>query len=76
MFEVVHEDTIVASGRVRTVNNGEEVLVASPYSHIPASDYDNLQMTSKDSYTELRLRGYEYEGEFKGIVRASPDGKN
>lgn len=32
-------------------------------------------MTSKDIYKELRLRGYQYSGLFRGIKSASTDGK-
>lgn len=63
-----------ASGKISAVDDGEEVLLACP-PLASGEDVDCIEMSAEDIYKDLRLRGYEYEGQFKGIVKAQSTGK-
>ncbi|KAH6934603.1 hypothetical protein HPB50_025689 [Hyalomma asiaticum] len=69
-------DTVVATGTIRVAEGNEaSVGVESLSSPSDALTYD---LSAEDIYKELRLRGYEYEGLFRGILKAdlhTPSGK-
>lgn len=70
MFEILQGDTLVVTGYVRsTAQPAEEKL----NSCLSPNDEKEL-MTSEDVYKELRLRGYGYDGIFRGIRRATTTG--
>jgi len=62
-FEIVEANTIVASGNIRAA---ETIEKNQPNSSLPISPTE-LLLNNEDIYKELRLRGYEYNGFFKGI---------
>lgn len=71
-FEVSENGTSVVSGIVHVLSKPESQRM-NP-SLIP--DYNEPQeMTTRDIYKELRLRGYQYAGLFRGIKSASITGR-
>lgn len=75
-FELVHDEKIKCSGKIRTVEQGEEALLDRPEEDGPFADINDLEMKAKDLYHELWIRGYEYEGEFRGLISAESNGKS
>ena len=74
-FELVHNGKVKFSGTVRSLAGDEQdVLVEYPRTQNQFPGLYNMEMKSKDVYQELRLRCYEYEGEFKGILAAEIKG--
>ncbi|XP_069699383.1 fatty acid synthase-like [Periplaneta americana] len=68
-FEVVEGKTAVVTGSFYLSDNiSEDMVELEPPA--PACGDDELQLTSRDIYKELRLRGYHYKGVFRSIVSA------
>lgn len=70
-FEITENGVTVVSGRVQLINShsaGEDDVVDV----IPVNDYPVLNQ--KEFYKELRLRGYHYNGLFRGVEEARADG--
>ncbi|XP_077526185.1 fatty acid synthase-like isoform X2 [Haemaphysalis longicornis] len=67
-FEVSEGGTVVATGRVRMAEQGVELLDKEP----PGAPSEEVEydLDAEDIYKELRLRGYEYHGAFRGILKA------
>ncbi|KAH6942266.1 hypothetical protein HPB50_002653 [Hyalomma asiaticum] len=67
-FEVCEAGTVAASGRIRMAEKGEKLLEKEP----PGTPNEcvTYELESEDIYKELRLRGYEYSGGFRGIIKA------
>ena len=57
----------VVSGRVRVPDNVSHERASLEYFEPQTSD-DLLELSSRDIYKELRLRGYNYHGDFCGLV--------
>ncbi|XP_046608837.1 fatty acid synthase-like [Neodiprion virginianus] len=70
-FEIVDGDTSVVTGFVRTVSNAAQECIRREL--LPGKNED-LVLRSKDIYKELRLRGYQYTGLFRGLKEASLKG--
>ncbi|KAK8766020.1 hypothetical protein V5799_007201 [Amblyomma americanum] len=75
-FEVSEGCTLVASGRIRVAEEGEEILGKStpgpPVEAVPC------EVDTEEIYKDLRLRGYGYSGSFQSILKADlhkPHGK-
>ena len=65
-FEISERDTLVCSGFISMLT-----------SSIDTNDNDHNEdfpLTSSDVYKELRLRGYDYGSDFRGIVRTNIEG--
>lgn len=69
-FEVSEGTSVVMTGTVRAVKNGEPIKDLTPWIK---SEETNI-MDHKDFYKELRLRGYHYADLFKSIVEVKSDG--
>ncbi|KAH8036444.1 hypothetical protein HPB51_000546 [Rhipicephalus microplus] len=67
-FEVCEAGTVAASGRIRTAEKGEKLLEKEPPG--PPAETVTYELQADDIYKELRLRGYEYYGSFRGIIKA------
>lgn len=70
LFEITEAGSLVASGRI--------VELHSPINTVTKHNdkiQSNMVISSSDVYKELRLRGYEYEGLFQGIVQTDLDCK-
>ena len=75
-FEICENSDLLVSGRIYQPECGprmckEEVKVTQR--NIVSED-DNFRLTSKDVYKELKLKGYDYEGAFMGIISADNRG--
>ncbi|XP_067209348.1 fatty acid synthase-like [Linepithema humile] len=68
-FEIIERDSVVVTGIVRTVSNIEQEM--TPNGLLPMDTDEEEHMTSRDIYKELKLRGYQYTGEFCGLNSAS-----
>ncbi|XP_044764578.1 fatty acid synthase-like [Coccinella septempunctata] len=69
-FEIIEGGVDIVSGTVRSVPNDEKVDFANIM--IPM-DPDECILKTKDVYKELRLRGYNYKGAFRGIQEVNCD---
>ncbi|KAM7297633.1 fatty acid synthase [Ixodes scapularis] len=67
-FEVYEAGTVAASGRIFLAENGQYLLDDEAPSGPPETV--TFDLDAEDIYKELRLRGYEYSGSFKGILKA------
>jgi len=72
-FELKESDTIVASGQISTSTSIEKefLKLATPKNKKPK----HLPLDSTDVYKELRLKGYDYNGPFRGIQKIDHTGK-
>jgi fatty acid synthase len=66
-FEVLEGGAAVVSGTVRVPENVSNET-ASLELFEPQGTEDLLELSSRDIYKELRLRGYNYQGDFCGLV--------
>ncbi|EDW12340.1 fatty acid synthase [Drosophila mojavensis] len=64
-FEICEGSSLVASGKMRLVANGQDLLLNLPA--LPGSA-GLAKLCTKDVYKEMRLRGYDYSGVFQGIL--------
>jgi fatty acid synthase len=73
-FEVVEGGAAVVTGAVRLPENASQERVSVEFCEPQTSD-DLLELSSQDIYKELRLRGYNYQGEFCGLVSLNNSGE-
>nr|AMK38868.1 fatty acid synthase 1 [Colaphellus bowringi] len=66
-FEVLEGESIVVAGEI-TIEQREKAI-----ERLPVIPSDSNMMNSKDIYKELRLRGYNYNGEFQAIREVNLD---
>jgi fatty acid synthase len=66
-FEVFEGGATVVSGTVRVPENVSHETASLEFIE-PQSTEDLLELSSQDIYKELRLRGYNYQGDFCGLV--------
>ncbi|XP_068630161.1 fatty acid synthase-like, partial [Battus philenor] len=67
-FELSENGSTVVTGRIRAEDNPGEEFVELP---LPLEDSGFLRMSAKDFYKELKLRGYQYSGQFRGVVECN-----
>ncbi|KAL6446819.1 hypothetical protein ACFW04_001327 [Cataglyphis niger] len=73
-FEIIEGNNTVVTGTVRIPINIEDEKICTTF--IDRNDNDEEVMSTKDIYKELKVRGYQYTGEFRGLKSASIRGKN
>lgn len=56
-------------GTVHTISNPKQEMI--PNNLLPENDNEEEHMTARDIYKELKLRGYQYGGWFRGLKSAS-----
>jgi fatty acid synthase len=66
-FEVLEGGETVVSGTVRVPDNVSSETASMEFVEPQDSD-DLLELSAQDIYKELRLRGYNYQGDFRGLV--------
>lgn len=66
-FEIIEGDAAVVTGRAYVPEDVNKELLNLP-EQTPSEGEDLITLDSRDVYKELRLRGYQYSGLFKGIV--------
>lgn len=62
-------DSVVVTGEVSVGINADQDNVS--YDLIPQDDNEEEQMSARDIYKELKLRGYQYSGRFRGLRSAT-----
>ncbi|KZC12654.1 Fatty acid synthase [Dufourea novaeangliae] len=70
-FEISEDTTTVVTGQIRKINNPSQEMI--PAKLLPEID-DEEDLTVTDIYKELKLRGYEYAGVFRGLKSATIKG--
>lgn len=60
------------TGTVHEIPNPEDEMVQT---ELLSENNEDEHMTARDIYKELRLRGYQYSGWFRGLQSASISGK-
>ncbi|KAL6424537.1 hypothetical protein ACFW04_009934 [Cataglyphis niger] len=73
-FEIIEGGNIIVTGTVRIPINIENEKICTTF--IDRNDNDKEEMNTKDIYKELKLRGYQYTNEFRGLKSASITGRN
>lgn len=71
-FEICESGTLTVSGRIFVPENIENEEL--PLEPLELQDTVNIELDSKDIYKELRLRGYDYGGLFRGVLKADSCG--
>ncbi|KYM96882.1 Fatty acid synthase [Cyphomyrmex costatus] len=71
-FEITEEDRVVVTGTVYETSNPELEMTSID---LLWENSEKEFMTVRDIYTELKLRGYQYSGWFRGLKSASISGK-
>ena len=66
-FEISESGSLSVSGKIREVDSSEADV-------LPCKERPVMELSSKDVYKELRLRGYDYGGDFRGISAAEING--
>ncbi|KAK8785380.1 hypothetical protein V5799_008255 [Amblyomma americanum] len=66
-FVISEAGTVVCTGRIRMAAAGEKVLEKGPPG--PPPETVVYELDAADFYKELRLRGYEYQGAFQGVLK-------
>ncbi|XP_026740412.1 fatty acid synthase-like [Trichoplusia ni] len=72
-FEIVESGTSIVTGRIYAKKNvGQDYRVLP---NLPEVSGPNIKhMLTKDFYKELRLRGYQYSGLFRGVLGCNVEG--
>lgn len=60
------------TGTVYETSNPEQEMI--PTDILPENDDEEEDMSARDIYKELKLRGYQYSGWFRGLNSASVSG--
>ncbi|XP_011875303.1 PREDICTED: fatty acid synthase-like [Vollenhovia emeryi] len=72
-FEIIEGGNVIVTGIVRIPTNiANEKIPTDLVEHADEEE----EMNTKDIYKELRLRGYQYSGVFRGLKSASVTGSN
>ncbi|XP_049523992.1 fatty acid synthase-like [Dermacentor silvarum] len=73
-FEVMEDGTLAASGCIRAVQGG-----ASPIdTELPVASTEGItyELDAEDIYKDLAVRGHDYQGAFRGIMKADIQGSH
>ncbi|KAL6267253.1 hypothetical protein P5V15_000327 [Pogonomyrmex californicus] len=71
-FEITEENSVIVTGIVYETLNPEQDMI--PTDLLPQNNDEEEHMTNRDIYKELKLRGYQYNGGFRGLKTASISG--
>ncbi|XP_012058765.1 PREDICTED: fatty acid synthase-like [Atta cephalotes] len=71
-FEITEGDSVVVTGTVYEALNSEQEMI--PINLLSGNNDEDEDMTARDIYKELKLRGYQYKGFFRGLKSASISG--
>lgn len=72
-FEISENGQLKVTGRITLTEEGETTLLDC--GHMGEKAGGGMELKSGDIYKDLRLRGYDYETAFRGIVTANSNGK-
>ena len=73
-FEVVEGGAAIVTGRIYVPEDVNKECVNMPPIEEKNNDPSMLPLSARDVYKELRLRGYNYKGLFRGITYANNEG--
>ncbi|CAG2053808.1 unnamed protein product, partial [Timema podura] len=73
-FELCESGSVTVSGRIYVPEDVEKETLELPTPTIPISDSKLLKLSTADIYKDLRLRGYDYSGVFRGILESDNKG--
>ncbi|KOC60060.1 Fatty acid synthase [Habropoda laboriosa] len=65
-FEICENGSVAVTGKISVPESPDKMLLNIP-PVVPKVERDLLDLNANDIYKELRLRGYDYDGVFKGI---------
>ncbi|XP_036142705.1 fatty acid synthase-like isoform X1 [Monomorium pharaonis] len=71
-FEITEGDSVVVTGTAYDTSNPQQEMISTGL--LSKNNDEEEQMTDRDIYKELKLRGYQYSGWFRGIKSASVSG--
>lgn len=71
-FEICESGTLAVSGKIYVPEDIEKEEL--PLEPLELEDKVNIELDSSDIYKELRLRGYDYQGLFRGVTKADSCG--
>ncbi|XP_018336014.1 fatty acid synthase [Agrilus planipennis] len=74
-FEICEGGSVAVSGKIRVPDDVSKEVLNLPKLEAK-QDKDVFSLTTPDIYKELRLRGYDYEGVFRGIAESDNYGLN
>ena len=72
-FEICEGGSVAVSGKIRVPEDATKEFLNLP-KQVVKSEADLLPLATLDIYKELRLRGYDYEGIFRGISESDNRG--
>lgn len=72
-FEICEGGSVAVSGKIYRPEDVNKEMLNLP--EPKASTKDALPLNSGDIYKELRLRGYDYEGQFRGVTVSDSEGR-
>ncbi|CAH0549735.1 unnamed protein product [Brassicogethes aeneus] len=72
-FELCEGGSVTVSGKISVPEDVTKEVLNLPKPTVP-TEKDVLTLDKADIYKELRLRGYDYEGIFKGIIESDNRG--
>lgn len=74
-FEICEGGSVAVSGKIYSPEDINKEVLDLP-KPVVKSESDVLPLATADVYKELRLRGYDYEGIFRGIIESDNRGFN
>ena len=75
-FEVVEGGAAIVTGRIYVPTDIQSELTGLPPPVVDSQNNNDLiELSSKDIYKELRLRGYNYKGLFRSLISSDNTGK-
>lgn len=72
-FEIIEGESLVVSGTVREIKDAKQPTEI-PFKPFDTRYSEEFHLNTKDLYKELKLRGYYYNGLFKGVESIRGDG--
>lgn len=72
-FELCEGGSVAVSGKIRVPEDVSKEVLDLP-KPVVKSEQDVFSLNNADIYKELRLRGYDYEGIFRGISESDNHG--
>ncbi|XP_071575415.1 fatty acid synthase-like [Temnothorax nylanderi] len=72
-FDIIEGDNAIVTGTVRIPTNIENEKISANLAECIDGEEE---ISTKDIYKELRLRGYQYAGAYRGLKSASVTGSN
>ena len=72
-FSIMESDQVCCTGIVKFIEDCEKKIDYTVFK--PKEEEKRETILKSDVYKELRVRGYDYQGDFQGIVEVNANGK-